>query len=149
MASDSKKDYEVLHRIRLDDNTLVKPASEERPGTSEAEVKTISLTEEEAQPFLATEAIRPVPTRRDASEEEEPSTHVAPVSPAPSAPPVEGSEATATLAEAFGEDTAQILEDAGYTSVAEVQSASDEILLGIDGVGPKTLEKIRAADNSA
>ena len=146
MATDTKKDYEVLHRIRLENGTLVKPASEDRD-LGPNEVKTVSLTEEEAQPFLATEAIRPVPTRQEVSaDEEEPTTHVAPVSPAPSAPPVE--ESPVTLAEAFGEDTAETLEDAGYTSVAEVQAASDEVLLGIDGIGPKSLEKIRASQGA-
>ncbi len=143
--ADKKKDYEVLQRIRLDDGTLVVPASED-PDLGPDEVKTVSLTAEEAVPFLNTSAVRLVPTPRQVpagSDGGEGPTPTAPVSPAPPAPPVETD--TATLAETFGEDTAQILEDAGYVSVAEVRAASDEVLLGVDGIGPKTLEKIRAA----
>ncbi len=145
--ADKKKDYEVLQRIRLDDGTLVVPASED-PDLGPDEVKTVSLTAEEAVPFLNTSAVRLVPTPRQVSaggpaDGGEGPTQTAPVSPPPPAPPVETD--TAKLAETFGEDVAQILEDAGYVSAAEVRAASDEVLLGVDGIGPKTLEKIRAA----
>lgn len=33
----------------------------------------------------------------------------------------------------------------GYTTIAKVRNASDEELLAVDGVGPVTVEKIRAA----
>lgn len=141
MASDAKKEYEVLHRVRLEDGTLVRPANEDNPLTED--VTTLSLTDEEAQPFLATSAVRLVPNRRRVAAGDEEPTETAPVTPAPPAPPVEPS--APTLAETFGEDTAQILQDAGYATVAEVEGATDEVLLGIDGIGPKRLEKIRAA----
>lgn len=39
---------------------------------------------------------------------------------------------------------AELYRNAGYESAEEVQAASDEDLLGIDGVGQKRLEKMRA-----
>lgn len=38
----------------------------------------------------------------------------------------------------------EALRAAGYESVEAVAAASDEALLGVDGIGPTTLEEIRA-----
>jgi hypothetical protein len=140
MATSEAKDYEVLYRIRLGDGTLVRPASEETPGTNE--VKTVSLAEEEARPFLDTGAVRPVPTRRQASvsDDEEPSS-TAPVSPAPPAPTVESQ----ALAEVFDADLASTLEAGGFTTVEQVRGASDEELNALDGIGKKSVDKVRKA----
>lgn len=48
------------------------------------------------------------------------------------------------LAEALGDDIAATLEAAGYTTAEQVRSAGEEELGAINGIGPKSLEKIRA-----
>lgn len=48
-----------------------------------------------------------------------------------------------------GEELTQKLIAAGYGSPYAVDQATDEQLLAIDGVGPKTLEKLRAATAGA
>lgn len=47
----------------------------------------------------------------------------------------------------YGERVGGLLYDGGYTSVAAVEEASDEDLLAIDGLGGKSLEAIREADD--
>lgn len=46
--------------------------------------------------------------------------------------------------EGLSDNTAKILNDAGYDSDEAIRNASDEELLAIDGIGPKKLEEIRA-----
>lgn len=53
--------------------------------------------------------------------------------------------ALSTLEEVFGHTTAQLLSDAGMTSVEVVAAASDEDLLTVQGVGPATVKGIREA----
>lgn len=50
----NKQEYEVLQPVRVEDDTLVFPSSEED------EVTTVSLTDEDAKLALATDAVRPV-----------------------------------------------------------------------------------------
>lgn len=45
--------------------------------------------------------------------------------------------------EPLDESTVQLLSDAGYDTLEKVRGASDEELLGIKGLGEKTLEEIR------
>ena len=52
---------------------------------------------------------------------------------------------TATLADTVGQEYADKLAQAGYGDLDAVAQASDEQLLAVEGIGPKTLEKLRAA----
>jgi len=45
--------------------------------------------------------------------------------------------------------SAEHLINAGYTTLAKVQKASDEDLLAVEHIGPAALEKIRAASQEA
>lgn len=49
------------------------------------------------------------------------------------------------IVEALGQQTADALAAAGYTTPGQLQSASDEQLLSVPGIGQATLNKIRAA----
>lgn len=51
----------------------------------------------------------------------------------------------AVLDTTFGVDTASQLALAGFASVQAVRDASDDDLLAVEGIGPATLRKIRAA----
>lgn len=54
-------------------------------------------------------------------------------------------DASASLVELVGEGPAGALADKGVTTVEQAQAATDEDLDAIEGVGKKTIEKIRAA----
>jgi DNA uptake protein ComE-like DNA-binding protein len=56
-----------------------------------------------------------------------------------------GNKAGAYPSEPLDENLVQILADAGYDTLEKIRNASDEELLEIDGIGPKSLEKIRQA----
>lgn len=117
------KSFEVLHPIRL---------SQDEPAKTEGIVR---LAEDEAESFLARGVIRPLLTSGD-GEDGGSTTDTG-----------EAGDNTpkSELAELLGEELAAILESAGYTSAEQVRGTSSEELDAINGVGPKSLQKIRAA----
>lgn len=50
--------------------------------------------------------------------------------------------------DALPEEVREILASAGYSAEAQIELASDDELLAIDGIGPKRLEQIREAVSS-
>lgn len=137
-AADLSGTYEVVLPITLN--------AAEGPITD----GTVELGHDDAATFLARGFVRE-PNDRTA-----PTVTTQPVSPTltevrdTGTPPVPGEAGgialpEGDLVEVFGADTGGILSDAGYATVAEVQAATDEVLIGIDGIGPKRLEGIREA----
>ena len=116
------KDYEVLHGIRLPDGQVL------RDGVIE-----LDEDDEATQKFLDYEAIRLVPERKSARAQKQ-------QSPGPN----EGVDATQSLTVPEEAGREELLAN-GYDTDDKVHAASDDELLAIDGIGPKTLEKIRAA----
>lgn len=53
--------------------------------------------------------------------------------------------ATGGLADLLEADLASTLEAAGYTTADQLRAATDEELDAVSGIGPKSVEKIRAA----
>lgn len=119
----AKRTYEILYPIRL--------AQDEEPKTE----GTISLEEEEARSFLDRGVIRPLLTSGDGGDGGATNN---PGEPGENTPPSE-------LAGLLGDELAATLESAGYTSVEQVRGTSSEELDAVNGVGPKSLQKIRAA----
>lgn len=66
------------------------------------------------------------------------------------APEPEGGEALtrSEVINVYGERIGQLLLGAGYSTVSQVREDSDENLLDVEGIGPKTLEDIRAAQGA-
>lgn len=58
---------------------------------------------------------------------------------------VAANKSGAYSSEPLDENLVQLLADAGYDTLEKIRNASDEELLEIDGIGPKSLEKIRQA----
>ena len=127
----ANKKYEVLHGIRLPEGELLTDG-----------VVTLDANDPTTKKFLDYEAIRLVPGQGEVQDEpDETPSSTAPVSPAPPAPTVESQ----ALAEIFDADLASTLEAGGYTTLEQVRAASDEELNDVEGVGKKSIEKIRSA----
>ena len=119
MAS-AKKKYEILHGIRLGEET----------GTQTEGV--VELTDEDAAVFLDREAIRLLPGQ-DAPEPDEDADR--------GTPPASPETAALSVPPEHGRD--QLVAN-GFDSDEKVRDASDEDLLAVDGIGPGRLKQIRA-----
>ena len=138
----ANKKYEVASPIRLEDGELKGVGS----------VVTLDTDDADTATFLDRKVIRLVPGQGSRAPEgaDGPSDPADPGgagsnnNPQDDPPGDPGNEGGGpSLAEAFGEENAEILDDAGYERVSEVVAASDEVLLAINGIGPQRLKRIR------
>lgn len=116
----AKKKYEILHGIRLDEET----------GTQTEGV--VELTDEEAAVFLDREAVRLIPGQKAPEPDEDADRGTSPASPetaALSVPPEHGRD---------------LLVAGGFDSDEKIKAAPDANLLAVDGIGPGRLKQIRA-----
>jgi hypothetical protein len=116
----AKKKYEILHGIRLDEET----------GTQTEGV--VELTDEEATVFLDREAVRLIPGQK-AHEPEEAADR--------GTPPASPETATLSVPPEHGRD---LLVAGGFGSDEKIKAAPDANLLAVDGIGPGRLKQIRA-----
>ena len=143
------KKYEVKSPIRLEDGELI-PIGE---------VKSLEEQDEDTQTFLARGVVVLVPGQEDDSAGDE-GTGPTP-SQSANVPAGQGSgdnggdggddegggaaSPDGDLVEVVGEDMAETLTGGGITTLAQATAATNEDLDAIQGVGKKTIEKIRAA----
>lgn len=130
----AKLKYEVLSPIRLADGELVPVGA----------VKSLEENDEDTQTFLKRDVIRLVPGQEDTAENDGSEQNGNP----DETPETPASEKT--LADLVGEDLASTLEAGGYESVEQVRAASNDELEAVEGIGKKSIEKIRdSLENSA
>lgn len=115
-----KRKFEVLHGIRLDNET---------PTQTEGVVE---LTDEEAAVFLDREAIRLIPGQ-EAPEPNEDADRGTPVA----------STERDTLSVPAGHARDLLIAN-GFDTNEKIQAAPDADLLAVDGIAPALLKKIRA-----
>lgn len=138
-----KLKYEILSPIRLGDGELVPVGA----------VKSLEKNDEDTQTFLRRDVIRLVPGQDDNASDDEESgggtpggTHGGTSDEATNETP--DTPTDKTLSELLGDDLASTLGAGGYESVEQVRAATDEDLDAVEGVGPKTIERIREALSS-
>ena len=116
----AKKKYEILHGIRLDEET----------GTQTEGV--VELTDEDAAVFLDREAVRLLPGQ-DAPEPDEDADR--------GTPPESPERATLSVTPEHGRD---LLVAGGFDTDEKIKAAPDANLLKVEGIGPGRLRQIRA-----
>lgn len=143
----SKKKYQVKSPVRLEDGELLPIGA----------VRSLEEQDEDTRTFLNRGVIALVPGQED----ESPGGQQGGTGPTPSqsanVPAGQGTgdggdnegggaaSPDGALVEVVGEDMAETLTGAGITTLEQATAATNEELDAIEGVGKKTIEKIRAA----